>query len=70
MIVYAKVTRDEYELPIAIADSVPELAKITGATVNSIYTNITHQKRGQIKNGSYKRIDIGDAEEDESTCLE
>lgn len=70
MIVYAKVTRDEYELPIAIADSVPELATITGATVDSIYLNITHQKSGRIKNGSYKRIDIGDVEEDESTCLE
>lgn len=64
MIVYMKVTRDKYELPIAIADTVGELAKMTGASKETIFSNISHQKSGRIKNGSYKRIDIGDVEEE------
>ena len=35
-VVYMKVTRDEYELPVAVADTVVELAKICGVKVNSI----------------------------------
>lgn len=65
MIVYMKVTRDKYELPIAVADSVRELSRMTGATENSIWSNITHQKKGRIKRGSFKRVDIGEMEETE-----
>lgn len=65
MIVYMKVTRDKYELPIAVADSVRELSRMTGTTENSIWSNITHQKTGEIKRGSFKRVDIGEMEETE-----
>ena len=41
MIVYMKVTRDEYELPIAIADTVGELARMTGASKETIFSNIS-----------------------------
>lgn len=66
MIVYMKVTRDKYELPIAVADSVRELSRMTGATENSIWSNITHQKTGEIKHGSFKRVDIGEIELEET----
>ena len=64
MIVYMKVTRDKYELPVAIADTVGELAKMTGASKETIFSNISHQKRGSIRKGSFKKVDIGELEEE------
>ena len=63
MILYMKVTRDEYELPLAVADSVEELSRMTGSTEGSIWSTLSHQKTGRIKSGSFKRIEIGDGEE-------
>lgn len=64
MNVYMKVSRDKYELPIAIADTVGELAAMTGTTKESIFSNISHQQSGSIRNGSFKKVDIGDMDED------
>ena len=36
MIVWMKVTKDKYELPVAIADSCKELAEIVGKTSNTV----------------------------------
>lgn len=36
------VTRDQYELPIYVADSVTELSRFTGKTENAIRTAISH----------------------------
>lgn len=63
MIVYMKVTRDEYELPLAIADTAGELAKMTGATEGAIWSSISHQKNGRVKRGSFKAVEIGEIEE-------
>lgn len=43
--VYMLVTNDKYELPLAIADSVAELAKITGQKRSSVASAITHAKK-------------------------
>ena len=44
---YVCNTMDEYELPIAVAANVPELARMVGTTVNCIYSTISHcQKKG------------------------
>ena len=40
MLVWMKVTHDEYELPVAIADSCKELAKIVGKTSNTVSSSI------------------------------
>lgn len=36
MIVWMEISKDKYQLPLAIADSARELSKITGASVNRI----------------------------------
>ena len=38
MVCWMRVTRDKYELPIAIADTAKQLAEICGVTTNSIYS--------------------------------
>ena len=63
--VYMKVTRDEYEFPIAIADSVTELAEILGVAPMTISSAICHanQRNG---NSAYKKVNIS---EEDNACL-
>lgn len=58
-----KVTRDKYEFPIVIADTVKQLAEICGVTTNSIYSAYCRAKHG----GGftmYKRIEMEDEDDD------
>ena len=45
MILYMLVTNDEYELPIVVADSVSELARILKIPPNRIQSAISHAKK-------------------------
>lgn len=58
MKVYLKVTKDKYELPLAIADSPSELAEMVGTTSNAITSAICHNQKG------YKRVIIDYDERD------
>ena len=49
MNLYLKTSRDEYELPEIVADSVQELAKKTGKTPGSIATMISRGYPGYCK---------------------
>lgn len=49
MKLYMKCTTDKYELPIAVADSPRELAKILGTTPNTVSSSINHGRRGWYK---------------------
>lgn len=60
--VYMKITNDKYELPIAIADTVGELAKMCGVTTNNIYSAISHRKSGE-RNTSFVRVEFDEEEE-------
>lgn len=41
---WIKVTHDEYELPVAVADTARELARMCGVTVSTIWTTMSHVK--------------------------
>lgn len=58
MRVYIKVTRDKYRLPLAIADTAEELAKIVGRTPSVIYKSVQHGR------GIYERVEIGELEDE------
>ena len=49
MTLWLAVTTDEYELPIAVADSVIELAKMVGVSENAIYQTVRNHKVGKVK---------------------
>lgn len=51
--VYMKCTNDKYELPVAIADSPSELARLTGTTKNRVCSAIWHKQK------TYVKVDIG-----------
>lgn len=44
-VVYMAVTKDKYELPIAVADTTAELAKLVGVSRNAINSAISHAKK-------------------------
>lgn len=44
MTLYMMTTKDKYELPLAVADSMQELARITGANLNSIQSCLCHKR--------------------------
>lgn len=57
--VYMKITKDKYELPIAVASTPDELAKICGTTRNAIMSSISKANIGIIR-PRYIRVRIED----------
>lgn len=52
--IYMITTKDKFELPIAVAGSAAELARMLGLNLNSVYTAISKHHRG------YYKIEIND----------
>jgi len=46
MTLYLKTTQDKYELPIAVADTAAELAKILGTSPGVVWSSISHKRKG------------------------
>lgn len=62
------VTKDKYELPIAVADTAPQLAQVTGCSENLIRSSATRQKNGQWKYSRFVQVEI--TEEDYNEIVE
>jgi hypothetical protein len=61
MILWMQVTPDEYELPLVVAKSAGELARLTGQTRSNICSCISHaEKRGG--KSQYVRLTVDDDE--------
>ena len=58
MFVYMQVTKDDLELPLAIADSIPKLAEMVGVKAKSIYDSMSRAKTLGYRT-QYKKVDIG-----------
>lgn len=52
-----EVTKDKYELPVAIADTPTQLAKICHTSASNIYSSAYKRERG-IKNGRFIRVNL------------
>lgn len=63
MTVWLYVTKDKYELPLAVADSIPLLARQLGVTTNSIYASMTHSRKKGYR-CRYVKVVIDESEED------
>ena len=53
--VFIKTTKDKYEFIIAMGDTVEELAKECGTSVNTIYSAMSHAKK-KGKSSIYKKV--------------
>lgn len=59
MIIYMQVTRDKYELPMAVADSIKELARMIGKEPNRISSSMSHARAKGYK-ATYVKVEIED----------
>lgn len=62
--VWLKVSHDKYELPVAVADTVVELADILGVSPRAIMSTFSRWNRGVYKWCPYRkvRVEIDDIE--------
>lgn len=58
MILWVAVTRDKYELPIAVADSCKELAEMVGVTANAIYILRNYAKKHRDYKCPYITVEV------------
>lgn len=58
MYLWLMVTTDKYELPLAVADSPRELAKLVGVSCQNIKTSIYLAKCGKIKYSKYIKVEV------------
>ena len=57
MVVYERVTADKYELPLAVADSECELARILGISVSSVSHGLKKFRSGE--KSIYREVKLG-----------
>lgn len=60
MTLYLRVTDDEYEFPIAVADSQAELARLLGLSLNTVNCAYHFIRTGKYKDSSYKIVEVDD----------
>lgn len=58
MVLYMAVSRDKYELPVAVAESVNELARMLGINEGTIYNHISLVGKNRIRKQKYFRIEV------------
>ncbi len=56
MYLFLKITMDKYELPLIVAGSIREMAKLSGTTENNITSQLHKAKKGIIKRCQYKKV--------------
>lgn len=59
MKLYICVTRDKYELPVAVAESARGLAEMRGVQSSTVLSSISHEKEGLYKS-VYKLVEVED----------
>lgn len=60
MTVWMLVTKDEFELPVAIADTAKELARICGVSNRTVISGALRSKSGKVKKSRYIKVEIDD----------
>jgi hypothetical protein len=60
--IYMEVTQDEYELPVAIASTSTELAKLCQTTTNAIRQGL-HRRKNPKRWSRFVRVDVEEVAE-------
>ena len=60
MTLWLEVTPDEYELPLAVADSVEKLAWLRGKRAGTIKAGVCKWEKGKRKRSIYVRVRVDD----------
>lgn len=54
------MTRDAYELPVAVADSMAELARMVGVHQSALSHAFAKVRNGEYKDSVYKIVEVED----------
>ena len=57
MALYMMVTKDKYELPLAVAGSATELSRMTGVPEMQIYSQASKYRHGLLKRSKFVRVE-------------
>lgn len=49
---------NKYELPLAVADSAAEMARIAGTTQNNVSSIASNHKAGRLKRASFQVVEV------------
>lgn len=60
MNVWMQITKDKYELPVAVANTANELAEIVGVDVSAVRSAVSKQKTGKRKVTKYIKVVVED----------
>ena len=60
MFLWLMITTDKYELPLIVADSPRELAKLAGVSYQNIKTSIYLKNKGKITYSKYVKVEVDD----------
>lgn len=58
MIVYMEVTKDKYELPLGVFDSIQALADSCNVKPQTVKATISRTKNGTIAQSRYRKVEI------------
>ncbi len=62
MVIWMEVTRDRYELPVAVADTARELAEIVGVKKQGICKAVMKARRNEVKRVRFVKVEVEDEE--------
>lgn len=60
MKLYLFVTKDEYELPMVIADTPSKLARKIGVSTHAVYNGISRFRANKHSKGRYRIVEVED----------
>lgn len=60
MTLWMMVSKDKYELPLAVADSAPQLAEMVGVSTNAIFSSYSCYKSGKHKFSRFQKVEVDD----------
>ena len=60
MTLYMKVTRDEYKLPVAVAETKAELARMLGTERKKVRSAFAKVKKYGYKHSTYVEVEVDD----------
>lgn len=60
MKLYLYVSKDEYELPMVIADTPSELAQAIGVSISAVHNGLSRFRANKLSRGQYKVVEVED----------
>lgn len=61
---WMRVTRDIFQLPLAVADTAQELARLCGTTTAVIYSQVSQVRSGRLKSCPWVCVHLDEDDED------